>query len=380
MARRPRGRLGRSALRWVGPIIGVLLAYAAVGPGAATAATTWSKNLYVNRAFMYQDPYPTACTAAAAMMMLNTIAYRQTGGDGFIWTPTRIKADAGNQRDMLSILAFARAHDTLRAKTHGSDPHGWRNVLNAFGWGQDAMTDPAKRVYDDRAYRTFDSAVKSAVRAIARRSMPVGILGWAGGHAQVMTGYVVTGADPSVSNDFVVRYVYLSDPLAGNSTVNRRISVAKFRSGPLRTRFQAYREADSPYDDPYTAGTIKSSVVPSRGRSEWYHRWVILRPVAPGGPPVDPTPTPDPTSTQDPTPTPEPTPTQEPTSAPDSTRAPDPTHNADPTPTPEPTPDPTVEPTPDPTVEPTPDPTVEPTPEPAPDAAAAPASEEPADS
>ena len=289
MARRPRGRLGRFTLRWAAPFIGVLLAYAVVAPGAATAATTWSRNLYVNRAFMYQDPYPTACTAAAAMMMLNTIAYRETGGDGFTWTPTRIKADAGNQRDMLSILAYARSHDTLRAKGRGSDPHGWRNVLNAFGWGEDAMRDPAKRVYDDRAYRTFDKAVKSAVRAIARRSMPVGVLGWAGGHAQVMTGYVVTGADPAVSNDFVVRYVYLSDPLAGNSTVNRRLSLAKFRSGPLRTRFQAYREADSPYDDPWTPGNIKSSVVPSRGQSEWYHRWVILRPTTPGGQTPDPT-------------------------------------------------------------------------------------------
>ena len=321
VARRSRGRLGRFGLRWAGPFIGVVLAIAVVAPGAASAATTWSRNLYVSRAFLYQDPYFTACTAAAAMMMLNMVAYRESGGDEFIWTPTRIKSDAGNQRDMLSILAYARSHDTLRAKGRGSDPHGWRNVLNAFGWGEDAMRDPAKRVYDDRAYGTFDRAVKSAVRAIARRSMPVGILGWAGGHAQVMTGYVVTGADPAVSNDFVVRYVYLSDPLSGNSTVNRRLSLAKFRSGPLRTRFQAYREADSPYDDPWTAGTIKSSVVPSRGQSEWYRRWVILRPIPLGGPRPDPDPTPQP----DPTPTPDEGGDPDPTATPDETQAPEPT-------------------------------------------------------
>ena len=133
---------------------------------------------------------------------------------------------------MVSILSFSRANDTLEAGARGTDPHGWRNALNAYGWGRDAMTDPAKRVYDDRAYRSFDGAVRAAVKAIARRSMPVGILGWAGGHAQVITGYVVTGADPGASDDFTVRYVYLSDPLASNGTVNRRLSVDKLRSGP----------------------------------------------------------------------------------------------------------------------------------------------------
>ena len=93
---------------------------------------------------------------------------------------------------MTSILAFERANDTLRPGGLGSDAHGWRNALNAYGWGQDALTDPARMVFEDRGYRTFSGAVRAAVKAIARRGMPVGILGWAGGHAQVMTGYVVT--------------------------------------------------------------------------------------------------------------------------------------------------------------------------------------------
>ena len=89
--------------------------------------------------------------------MLNTIAYRGSGGDGFVWQPNRVKLDPdpANRTDMLSILAFARAHDTLRSASRGSDPHGWRNALNAYGWGEEAMTDPALRVYDDREYRTF---------------------------------------------------------------------------------------------------------------------------------------------------------------------------------------------------------------------------------
>ena len=313
--------------------MGALLAVGLVAPGTASAATTWSRNLYVASAFLYQDPYANACTAAAAMIMLNTIAARGTGGDGFAWTPSRVKLDPdpANRQDMLSILAFERANDTLRSASHGSDPHGWRNALNAFGWGQDAMTDPARRVYDDREYRTFGGAVRAAVKSIARYSMPVGILGWAGGHAQVMTGYVVTGADPRVSDAFTVQAVYLTDPLRQNRTVNRRISLKALRSGPLRTRFQAYRETDSPFDDPWTAGTLRSSVAPARGPSEWYHRWVIIRPIRAGLPAVDPTPspspdpnptpTPDPTASQDPTPTPAaqagaiPSPTEAPTPA-----------------------------------------------------------------
>jgi hypothetical protein len=358
-------------------IVPLLVVVALLLPGATSAATTWSKNLYVAKAFIYQDPYPTACTAAAAMMMLNTIAYRGTGGEGFIWTPTRIKRDddESNRRDMTSILAFARANDTLRSGGRGSDPHGWRNALNAYGWGQQAMTDPAKRVYDDRAFRTFRGAVKAAVRAIARRGMPVGVLGWAGGHAQVMTGYVVTGADPRVSNDFVVRYVYLSDPLYGNRVVNRRLSLEKFRSGPLRTRFQPYRESDSPHDDAYTPGTMKSSVLSSRGPSEWYRRWVLLLPIrggSAGEPGPDPTPTPDPTPGADPTPDPtaDPTPTPEDTPAPTPDEAPAAAPKDAPEPTPEDAPEPTPKPTPEATA--TPDPTEAPTPETAPDGGDAP--------
>ena len=44
------------------------------------------------------------------------------------------------------------------------------------------------------------------------------MLGWAGGHAQVIHGYVVTGEDPRISSDFTVQWVYLSDPLRSSAT------------------------------------------------------------------------------------------------------------------------------------------------------------------
>jgi hypothetical protein len=273
------------------------------------AAQTWTVNLYTWRAFLYQDPFATACTAATTMIMLNTIAYRHAGGEGFLWTPYRVKNDTANRydfRDMTSILWFERAHDTLSAFGAGSDAHGWRNALNYYGWGSKAMTDPASAVYDDLEYGSYDTAVHAAVRAIAKFGLPVGIISWAGRHAQVMTGYVVDGADPASSDAFTVRDIYLSDPLYKDGYVNTMVSNASFKAGALHLRFQSYREADSPYDDPYQPGWKRSSV--SYGSSEWYQRWVIVAPIRAGLPDANPTPTPSPTPSPIPTPTPDPTP------------------------------------------------------------------------
>jgi hypothetical protein len=292
-------------------VLGLSALVAQVSPGPVRAAGTWTTNLYDYRAFLYQDPYGTACTAASTMIMLNVIAYRRTGGEGFRWTPYRVKNNTSNRadtRDMTSILWWARSHDTLSAWGAGSDGHGWRNALNQYGWGGTAVTDPARRMYDDLEYTSYDAAVHAAVLAIARYRMPVGILAWAGGHAQVMTGYVVDGENPAESDAFTVRYVYLSDPLYSDRMVNARISNATFKGGTWRVRFQAYRETDSPYDDPYKSGWKRSSVSPTTGPSEWYRRWVIVAPIRAGVGTVNPNPTPAPSPTPTPAPTPAPTP------------------------------------------------------------------------
>jgi hypothetical protein len=325
-------------------VAAILILVASALPIRIAAVTTWSRNLYTSSAFMYQDPYYTACTAAAVMIMLNTAALRHTGGDGFVWTPTRLKNDTAhptNYRDMVSILGFERAYDTLRRTAAGSDAHGWRNALNSYGWGHDAMVDPTKMVYDDRAYRSFDAAAHAAVRAIAQFAKPVGILGWAGGHAQVMTGYIVTGSDPAVSNDFVVNYIYLSDPLRSDAIVNRRISATSWHYGNLHYRFQRYRETDSPHDDGYTPGTIRSSVSPLVGPSEWYHRWVLVLPIRNGLATPAPSPTPAPTPPPTPTPAASATPSQSTSPKPSVT----PSTSSAPTPTPVPTSPPTTSPT-----------------------------------
>jgi hypothetical protein len=313
-------------------VIGFVALFAQATPMPASAAQTWTKNLYTWQAFLYQDPYATACTAAATMIMLNTIAYRQTGGEGFRWTSYRVKNNTRNRadyRDMTSILWFERAHDTLSAFGSGSDGHGWRNALNYYGWGGASMTDPAISVYEDLEYTSYDAAVHAAVLAIARYEMPVGILAWGGRHAQVMTGYVVDGEDPATSDAFTVQYVYLSDPLYGDHYVNAKVSNASFKAGSWRVRFQSYRETDSPYDDTYKPGWRRSAVTPSRGPSEWYGRWVIVAPIRAVLSTSDPDPTPSPTPTPTPTPDPTPDPTPTPSDAPPVEPPPSPASSPD---------------------------------------------------
>jgi len=302
-----------SRLRPALTLASALLLVAGLFPLSATGATVWRFNLYRSAGFLYQDPYYTACTAAAVMMMLNFTDLADTGGTGFLWTTYRTKnsANRSDVRDMTSILSFERGHDTLAIGRPGSDAHGWRNALNYYGWGQSALTDSALRVYDDMPFGSFDGALKGAVIAIARYHKPVGLLAWAGGHAQVATGYVASGENPETSDDFVVNGLWISDPLYSNRVVNRYINRLSLLSGSVTYRFQTYREIDSPLDDPYSAGWRRSSIRSSA--SEWYRRWVIVAPVRGGLPEPEPTPTPTPEPTPTPTPDPTPTPTPEPT-------------------------------------------------------------------
>jgi hypothetical protein len=229
-------------------------------------------NLFVASGFRHQDPNMSACTATSVRSMLNFIATRATGGEGFMWTPTV----SGSMRDR--ILAWQRSHDTL-VGGRGSDPHGWRNALNYYGWGAGALVAGA-RVYDDFAFRTFDLAMKVAVRAIILTGKPVGMLGWRGAHAQMITGYYGLVGDPFAKdptgryrNAFSVAGFYVTDPLRRSKVVNRAIRFTTLRDTTnYRIRFQRYYETDSRYDDPYTPGYRRS-------RDEWYRRFVMILPV-----------------------------------------------------------------------------------------------------
>ncbi|MEA2838533.1 MAG: hypothetical protein QOD89_3083 [Bradyrhizobium sp.] len=230
-----------------------------------------SLNLYRGGGFRFQDPYYSACTAASTLDMLNFISETGAGGSRFVWRTTRSGAK------VQSILSWARAHDTL-AGGNGSDPHGWRNALNYFGWGSGALQS-GNRVYDDASYRSYAGAVKAAVQAMIRTRKPVGMLGWGGRHAQMITGYYGLVGDPfaknsdgTYKNQFSVQGFYFSDPLSSDQMVNVKVSYDGLRSSSnAHLRFRPYAETDSGLDDPYTAGFVRS-------RDEWYGRYVLLVP------------------------------------------------------------------------------------------------------
>jgi hypothetical protein len=229
-------------------------------------------DLYVSSGFRYQDPNFSACTSTSAQTMLNYIRIRGTGGPGFRW----VRSVSGSTRD--AMLRWERNHDTLTGG-RGSDPHGWRNALNFYGWGPGALTK-AGRVYEDMAFSSYALAIKASVRAIIATRKPVGILGWRGGHAQVITGYYGLVGDPFATDSsgrfteaFGIGGLYFSDTLSSNRMRHIRVSYYNLQyTANNRLRFRPYTETDSKLDDPYTVGWRRSV-------NEWYRRYVVILPI-----------------------------------------------------------------------------------------------------
>jgi hypothetical protein len=227
--------------------------------GKSNSQPAWAFDLFSPAAERWQDPDMVACTAAAAQSMLNTVAAEGPDG-GLVWRST---TDYSTQE---SIMAFERNNMTMLTSSAGTDPHGWRNALNYYGWG--SLT---AGVYRDSAYGSFDAASKAAVAALATYHKPVGILAHAGGHAEFITGYEVTGDDPSTgSMDFEIVGVDLTDPLAANARRDSWITAASWQSGGVWVQFGRYLETDSPYRDPIDGQT---------GYAEWYGNWVLIDPI-----------------------------------------------------------------------------------------------------
>ena len=250
----PGSTTGPSPTSVTGPVSMVAGAHALV---AQTG--TWTFDLFDPRADRWQDPDLTACTAASLQSMLNTIAY--TGSD-----PTLVWQPNSSYAKQESILAYERAHMTMLKSSAGSDPHGWRNALNYFGWGS-----VKAGVYVDAAYKSFDAAAKAVVKAIATTARPVGILAEYGRHAEFVTGYKVRGADPSTgSSDFTVIGVYLTDPHQAAGHRDTWVTYSRWKTGEWRIRFTEFGQVDSPGRDPLDHHVA---------RREWLGKWVIVAPV-----------------------------------------------------------------------------------------------------
>ena len=285
-----RSLLGRLAalVPVVGPkrrvaLRGLALAFlvAVVGqwsaPPTAGAAKTWRFDMYDAAGVRYQDPDRTACVATSTQMMLNMIS--ASGELDFILRPFslgnkfvpsavptlswRLSVSYDTQE---TILAYERANMTMLPTSAGTDPHGWRNGLNYFGWGS---IDSG--FYADRAYTSFDVAAKAVVHSVAVYKKPAGILGWYGGHAQLVTGYMVSGADPRTgSMAFTLTGVYLTDPLRSQGMRDKWLSYATWRTSLPRIAFKQYWQKDSPMVDPFDGKS---------GTAEWYGRWVAVLPI-----------------------------------------------------------------------------------------------------
>jgi hypothetical protein len=276
-ARRGSGAAEPARLRSVG--LALLVAAFAVGltPRATDSATAWHFDIYDPTAVRYQDPDNTACVATSTQMMLNVVygqgekdfelrpfslldRYVPKAGPAFVWKPSITYATQE------AILAFDRANMTMLTSSAGTDPHGWRNGLNYFGWGT-----MSAGFYTDMSFTSFDAAAKAVVHAVAMYRKPVGILGWYGGHAQLVTGYSVTGADPQTgSMAFSVSGIYLTDPLRSQAMRDKYLGYSTWRYSVARIAFKQYWQKDSPQVDPIDG---------KAGTSEWYGRWVAIVPV-----------------------------------------------------------------------------------------------------
>jgi len=259
-------------------VINLFVSLAAVfaillGQAATPSSSTYVFNMYDSRAVRYQNPDKTACTATVTMIMLNTIYYASSP----TWTPGTSSAAADatyvwrptvTYKAQEAILRWERGHMTMPLYKPGADVHGWRNALNYFGWG--SVTAGA---YADLSYTTFAQAAVATVRSIALTDMPVGILAWYGSHAQVVTGYSVTGEDPRTgSTNFKINGVYLTDSLVEHKHRNDYVTYQEWRSGPMDVRFMPYYQSEGIYKDP-----IDGKV----GRREWWAKFVIVGPVLP---------------------------------------------------------------------------------------------------
>lgn len=230
----------------------------------------WSMNLYNPDLVRYQNPDWQACTAAAAESMLNLIAFSSNADmppprGGSLPSPAFNWQIDTSYEMQEQILEYERLNMTMWWSSPGTDPHGWRNALNTYGWGSINAG-----VYVDSSYGSFEEAAAAAVYSVARTGKPVGILGWFGGHAQYVTGYKVRGDDPRVGDNYTILGVYISDPLQGDQMSDTFVPYSTWKDGPLYLRFSQYYQDESPYRD-----SIDGSV----GNWEWWGKWVIIQAV-----------------------------------------------------------------------------------------------------
>jgi len=162
-------------------------------PGAAPTAVSpsaWdgSVDLYRDGIFTTQKTWRW-CTAADVQMMRNIVRHESD------------HSYAGQKR----YWRYMRNHNRYDLPARdGVDPAGWAAGLRRYVDGR----------YQVVASGTFKRSLRTAVKALRRTNLPVGLLVAHGNHAWILTGFAAT-ADPAMTNDFRVTSVRVVGPLWG---------------------------------------------------------------------------------------------------------------------------------------------------------------------
>jgi hypothetical protein len=245
---------------------------ASIAPGPVDALSTWSGgiSLYRDGVFTTQKTW-LWCTAADVQIARNIV---------------RRQADH-------SRSSQARYFDWMRARNRydlplsaGVDPQGWTAGMRHF--------------VDDRyrlvASRSFDGALKLAVKRMRLTNLPVALAVSHGNHGWLLTGFTAT-ADPARTDRFSVTSVRVVGPLYGlqsrngyDMKPNTKLTVRQ-----LRTYFTPWHYDPKPM--------------------VWDGTYVSIQPVPRAGAAAKPaaTPAPKPKATPAATPVPTPAPTLIPT-------------------------------------------------------------------
>ena len=167
-----------------------------LGAEAAAAnlpAWTGGVNLYRKGTFTTQRSW-LWCTAAGVQIVRN-IVDRKTDHS------------TANQRRYFNWMRGHNRYDL--PVSAGVDPAGWTAGLRHF--------------VDDRyrlvASRTFDSALRSAVKRLRLTNLPVALTVSHGNHGWILTGFRAT-ADPAATTSFRVTSVRVTGPLYGLQSKN----------------------------------------------------------------------------------------------------------------------------------------------------------------
>ena len=158
-----------------------------------SSAWTGGVNLYRKGVFTTQKSW-LWCTAAGVQIVRN-IVDRKTDHS------------TTNQRRYFNWM---RGHNRYSLPVSaGVDPAGWTAGLRHF--------------VDDRyrlvASRTFDSALRSAVKRLRLTNLPVALAVSHGNHGWILTGFRAT-ADPAATTSFRVTSVRVTGPLYGLQSKN----------------------------------------------------------------------------------------------------------------------------------------------------------------